>query len=60
VDADELVVDPRPGPAPTAAAPPDPDRFDPALALRVCWIAVRLIAVFYLGQQGVLFFYQGF
>jgi hypothetical protein len=36
------------------------DRPDWGLALRVVWIAVRLIAVFYLGQQGAMFFYQGF
>jgi hypothetical protein len=48
VDADEPVTEtPR-------------DRLDPGLALRVCWIAARLIAVFYLGQQGAMFFYQGF
>lgn len=29
-------------------------------ALRVLWIAVRLVAVIYLGQSGALFFYQGF
>jgi hypothetical protein len=27
---------------------------------RGLWIAVRLIAVFYLGQSGVKFYYQGF
>ena len=37
-----------------------PDRPDLGLALRVCWIAALLIAVFYLGQQGAMFFYQGF
>lgn len=51
MDADEPVIDP---------AAPGSSRFDPALAARVAWIAVRLIAVFYLGQQGVMFFYQGF
>jgi hypothetical protein len=39
---------------------PHPRRFDPGLALQVGWIAARLIAVFYLGQQGAMFFYQGF
>lgn len=29
-------------------------------ALRTLWIAVRLVAVLYLGQSGALFFYQGF
>ncbi len=28
--------------------------------LRVCWIAVRLVLVMYIGQAGVRFFYQGF
>ncbi len=28
--------------------------------LRTLWVAIRLILVFYLGQQGVLFFYQIF
>jgi hypothetical protein len=28
--------------------------------LRAAWIAVQLTAVLYLGQQGALFFYQGF
>jgi hypothetical protein len=27
---------------------------------RGLWIALRLIAVFYLGQSGARFFYQGF
>ena len=48
MDADEPVIDRRPA------------RFDAALALQVGWIAARLIAVFYLGQQGAMFFYQGF
>ena len=30
------------------------------LVARGLWIAVRLIAVFYLGQAGARFFYQGF
>lgn len=30
------------------------------LAARGLWVAVRLIAVFYLGQAGARFFYQGF
>jgi hypothetical protein len=30
------------------------------LVKRGLWIAVRLIAVFYLGQAGGRFFYQGF
>jgi hypothetical protein len=51
VDADELVIE-----SPRTAGP----RFDVGLALQVAWIAVRLIAVFYLGQQGAMFFYQGF
>jgi hypothetical protein len=29
-------------------------------ALRVIWVAVRLVLVYYLGQQGSLFFYQVF
>jgi hypothetical protein len=29
-------------------------------ALRTAWVAVRLILVYYLGQQGLLFFYQTF
>ncbi len=33
---------------------------DLRLAVRIGWIAVRLIAVFYLGQQGAMFLYQGF
>ena len=28
--------------------------------LRVLWIAVRLVLVFYLGQIGIRFMYQGF
>ncbi len=28
--------------------------------LRVVWVAVRLVMVYYLGQQGSLFFYQVF
>lgn len=48
VDADEPMTEAR------------PERPDLGLALRVCWIAARLIAVFYLGQQGATFFYQGF
>jgi hypothetical protein len=31
-----------------------------AFVLRVGWIAVELMAVVCLGQQGVLFFYQAF
>jgi hypothetical protein len=31
-----------------------------ALAVRVLWVAVQLYLVFYLGQAGVKFFYQGF
>jgi len=30
------------------------------LATRSLWIALRLIAVFYLGRVGQTFFYQGF
>ena len=30
------------------------------LALRALWIAVQIVAVLYFGQQGALFFYQGF
>jgi hypothetical protein len=30
------------------------------LLTRALWIALRLIAVFYLGQAGERFFYQGF
>ena len=29
-------------------------------AVRTAWVAVRLILVYYLGQQGLLFFYQTF
>jgi hypothetical protein len=29
-------------------------------ALRTAWVVVRLILVYYLGQQGLLFFYQTF
>jgi hypothetical protein len=29
-------------------------------AVRSFWIAVRLVLVYYLGQQGILFFYQVF
>jgi hypothetical protein len=29
-------------------------------AVRTAWIAVRLVLVYYLGQQGSLFFYQVF
>jgi hypothetical protein len=28
--------------------------------LRTVWVAVRLVLVYYLGQQGALFFYQAF
>lgn len=45
---------------PVNATEARPDRLDASLALRVCWIAALLIAVFYLGQQGAMFFYQGF
>jgi hypothetical protein len=40
----------------------DPDgRISPfELTWKVAWIAVRLIVVIHLGQQGVLFFYQKF
>jgi len=48
VDAIEPVAD---------SPPPRPDL---RLTLRIGWIAARLIAVFYLGREGVLFFYQGF
>jgi hypothetical protein len=48
VDVDEPLIADRPA------------RPDWGLALRVVWIAARLIAVFYLGQQGATFFYQGF
>ena len=30
------------------------------VAWEVTWIALRLLAVFYVGHQGALFFYQGF
>jgi hypothetical protein len=30
------------------------------LTLRVLWMTIQLIMVFYLGQQGALFFYQRF
>ncbi len=30
------------------------------LLTRALWIALRLIAVFYLGNAGAKFFYQGF
>jgi hypothetical protein len=29
-------------------------------ALKTVWVAVQLILVYYLGQQGLLFFYQTF
>jgi hypothetical protein len=29
-------------------------------ALRLVWVAVRLILVICMGEKGVLFFYQGF
>jgi hypothetical protein len=29
-------------------------------ALRIAWVAVRLVAVAYIGQSGAKFFYQGF
>lgn len=29
-------------------------------AIKTAWIAVRLVLVYYLGQQGTLFFYQVF
>jgi hypothetical protein len=32
----------------------------PAYAARTAWIAIRLLLVYYLGQQGSLFFYQVF
>lgn len=32
----------------------------PRWAARSLWIALQLIAVFYLGQAGAKFFYQGF
>ena len=44
LDADETA------PAPTARQ----------FVLLTCWIVVRLILVFYLGQTGTLFFYQNF
>ncbi len=31
-----------------------------SLVVRVAWIAIRLVLVFYFGQQGALFFYQLF
>jgi hypothetical protein len=30
------------------------------LLLRILWIAVQLILVFWLGKKGQMFFYQGF
>jgi hypothetical protein len=30
------------------------------VAIQGLWIAVRLLAVFYMGQAGARFFYQGF
>ncbi len=50
MDVDESVIE----------SPRGAGRVDIALALQVGWIAARLIAVFYLGQQGAMFFYQGF
>ena len=32
----------------------------PAYDARTVWIAIRLLLVYYLGQQGSLFFYQVF
>lgn len=67
MDVNELVIETRAGSTPEAwAAPGVPDaslaipRPDLGLALKVGWIAARLIAVFYLGRQGATFFYQGF
>ncbi len=38
-----------------------PDRVAPGrFVLRVVWIAIRLLLVFYLGQPGLRFFYQNF
>jgi hypothetical protein len=67
VDVNELVIETRRGSTPGAweepgvpEASPGIPRPDLGLGLKVCWIAARLIAVFYLGQQGATFFYQGF
>jgi hypothetical protein len=40
----------------------EPTRWRPVVrvVLRVTWVAVKLIAVFCVGQKGDLFFYQGF
>jgi hypothetical protein len=48
VDVVEAVIPPE--------RPAGPLRF----ALRAAWVAARWTLVFYLGQQGALFFYQGF
>lgn len=29
-------------------------------ALRLCWVVVQLLFVYWLGESGTLFFYQGF
>ncbi|MGP0068056.1 MAG: hypothetical protein ACLQGP_31225 [Isosphaeraceae bacterium] len=49
-------MDSRPELVTQAAAGVPPWRF----VARGLWIALRLIAVFYLGQSGGRFFYQGF
>jgi hypothetical protein len=45
---------------PVVTTDPDAPMTATELALRVTWIAVRIVAVLYLGQQGALFFYQAF
>ncbi len=45
---------------PVVTADPDAPMGATELAFRVAWIAVRVVAVLYLGQQGALFFYQAF
>jgi len=45
----------------TSAGPTGPDTIPPfEFAARAAWVALRLLLVICLGEQGVLFFYQGF
>lgn len=41
----------------TAPPPANPPR---RIALRVAWVVIRLVLVYWLAETGELFFYQGF
>jgi hypothetical protein len=45
---------------PVVMAGPEEPMSAGELAVRAVWIAAQIVAVLYLGQQGALFFYQGF